>query len=69
MKNVVECYKEFFGYSNALETHGEMSITKPEVPLTRKPQNWIDSDSALLKGRKTLVLKRRRSASINGKSL
>ena len=22
MKNVVECYKHFFGYSNALETHG-----------------------------------------------
>ena len=23
LKNVVECYKEFFGYFNALETHGE----------------------------------------------
>ena len=22
MKNVVECYKEFFGYFNALETNG-----------------------------------------------
>ena len=22
MKNVVECYKDFFGYFNALETHG-----------------------------------------------
>jgi hypothetical protein len=24
MKNVVECYKEFFGYFNALETNGAM---------------------------------------------
>ena len=23
MKNVVECYKEFYGYFNALETNGE----------------------------------------------
>ena len=23
MKNVVECYKEFFGYFNALETNSE----------------------------------------------
>ena len=22
MKNVVECYKHFYGYFNALETHG-----------------------------------------------
>ena len=25
-KNVVECYKEFFGYFNALETNGDMSF-------------------------------------------
>ena len=24
MKNVVECYKEFFGYFNALETNGDI---------------------------------------------
>ena len=24
MKNVVECYKDFFGYFNAPETHGVM---------------------------------------------
>jgi hypothetical protein len=26
MKNVVECYKEFFGYFNALETNGDMTL-------------------------------------------
>ena len=26
LKNVVECYKEFFGYFNALETHGEKAF-------------------------------------------
>ena len=26
MKNVVECYKEFFGYFNALETNGALSL-------------------------------------------
>jgi hypothetical protein len=26
MKNVVECYKEFFGYFNALETNGEVVL-------------------------------------------
>ena len=26
MKNVVECYKEFFGYSNALETNGALLL-------------------------------------------
>ena len=38
MKNIVECYKHFFGYFNALETNGE------EFPLkTRKNFNplWI----------------------------
>ena len=23
MKNIAECYNHFFGYSNALETHGD----------------------------------------------
>ena len=27
MKNVVKCYKEFFGYFNALETNGEWDPT------------------------------------------
>ena len=27
MKNVVECYKEFFGYFNALETNGAYSMS------------------------------------------
>ena len=26
MKNVAECYKEFFGYFNALETNGELQL-------------------------------------------
>ena len=26
MKNVVECYKDFFGYFNALETHGDLAL-------------------------------------------
>ena len=25
MKNIVECYKEFFGYFNALETNGALT--------------------------------------------
>ena len=24
MKNIVKCYKHFFGYFNALKTHGEL---------------------------------------------
>ena len=28
MKNVVECYKEFFGYFNALETNGDFRPKK-----------------------------------------
>ena len=28
MKNIVKCYKEFFGYFNALETNGESGQTK-----------------------------------------
>jgi hypothetical protein len=27
MKNIVECYKEFFGYFNALETNGVQGIS------------------------------------------
>ena len=26
MKNVVKCYKDFFGYFNALKTHSEQTI-------------------------------------------
>ena len=27
MKNFVKCYKDFFGYFNALKTHGEQAIS------------------------------------------
>ena len=30
MKNVVECYKHFFGYFNALETNGV--LTAKQIP-------------------------------------
>ena len=30
MKNVVKCYKHFFGYFNALKTHGDMIVWKIE---------------------------------------
>jgi hypothetical protein len=32
MKKVVECYKEFFGYFNALETIGEREVLKIQNP-------------------------------------
>ena len=31
MKNVVKCYKEFFGHFNALKTHGDLSKLVEEV--------------------------------------
>jgi hypothetical protein len=33
MKNVVECYKHFFGYFNALETNGEILLHKEFQPI------------------------------------
>ena len=31
MKNVVKCYKDFFGYFNALKTHSETAQTDNNV--------------------------------------
>ena len=38
MKNVVECYKDFFGYFNALETHGDLAL---EIIKT---ENWQEHE-------------------------
>ena len=32
MKNIVECYKHFFGYFNALETHSEQNAPEFVCP-------------------------------------
>ena len=33
MKNIVKCYKHFFGYFNALKTHGAQVILKCQPPI------------------------------------
>ena len=48
MKNVVECYKDFFGYFNAVETH---ESTNP-VFINFSHQNFFE----LLKGAKKTCL-------------
>ena len=44
MKNVVECYKDFFDYFNALETKGDLEsdwIKKKNVVLITTPSEII----------------------------
>jgi hypothetical protein len=36
MKNVVECYKDFFGYFNALETNSERVLAGVSSMLLEK---------------------------------
>ena len=36
MKNVVKCYKHFFGYFNALKTHGDKDMKNCQVCHNRK---------------------------------
>ena len=49
MKNVVECWKEFFAYFNALETHSGFTISQNYKLPHRKYETHTSSDWLLSK--------------------
>ena len=56
MKNIVKCYKDFFGYFNALKTHCDMStFFRSKVGLGIP--SAIDKNNRSISDRKELQMK------------
>ena len=47
MKNVVKCYKDFFGYFNTLKTHGDISNKFIEMKISENV--WLSHDCVCCK--------------------